>query len=288
MASRGRRPPPRRRAAPRGGDAPAPRRRGGSELGARVLVAIPAIAVALFIVARGGWVFAGALIILGIACLGELFTMLRHGHPVRLAGFVGLAGMLVAAHLGGPDAVLAAFIFTLPLIFILGHMQPKCGAPGLSVTALGLMWIAVPLAHAVMLRDLPHGDAIVIDVLVGTFVGDTGAYLGGRAFGRRPLAPRISPHKTVEGLVIGMIAAVAGVWFAGLYQDWLSGQQALLLGLAVAVAGPLGDLFESYVKRDAHVKDSGHLFGAHGGALDRLDAVLFSAVAGYYVWHAML
>jgi phosphatidate cytidylyltransferase len=125
-------------------------------------------------------------------------------------------------------------------------------------------------------------------VLVGTFVGDTGAYLGGRAFGRRPLAPLISPNKTVEGWLIGVVAGVAGVWFAGLYQDWLTGYQALLLGVAVALVAPLGDLFESYIKRDAGVKDSGKLFGAHGGALDRLDAVLFAAVAGYWVWQAML
>jgi phosphatidate cytidylyltransferase len=264
------------------------RRNTGGELGARILVAIPAIAFALFIVARGGWVFTIALIVLGIACMGELFTMLRHGHPVRLAGFLGLAGMLVAAQVGGPSSVLLALVATIPVVFLVGVMQPKMGAPGLSVTALGLVWIALPLAHAVLLRDLPHGDAIVIDVLVGTFVGDTGAYLGGRALGRRPLAPRISPNKTVEGWAIGVLAGVAGVWFAGLYQDWLTGYQALLLGLAVALVAPLGDLFESYIKRDAGVKDSGTLFGAHGGALDRLDAVLFAAVAGYYVWHAML
>jgi phosphatidate cytidylyltransferase len=153
---------------------------------------------------------------------------------------------------------------------------------------LGLGWIGVALAHAVLLRDLPHGDGIVIDVLVGTFLADTGAYLGGRAFGATPLAPRISPNKTLEGLIFGVVVGTAAVWFAGLYQDWLSGTQALLLGLAVAVAGPLGDLFESYLKRDAGTKDTGRLFGAHGGALDRLDAVLFTAVAGYYVWSAML
>jgi phosphatidate cytidylyltransferase len=196
--------------------------------------------------------------------------------------------MLVAAQIGGPSSVLLALAASVPVVFLLGLGQPRLGAPGLSVTALGLVWIGVPLAHAVMLRDLPHGNAIVIDVLVGTFVGDTGAYLGGRAFGRRPLAPSISPNKTVEGFVIGVVAAIAGVWAAGLYQDWLSHTQALLIGLAVALVAPLGDLFESYVKRDAGVKDSGTLFGAHGGALDRLDAVLFAAVAGYYVWHAML
>jgi len=73
----------------------------------------------------------------------------------------------------------------------------------------------------------------------------------------------------------------------GLYQDWFSGWDALALGAAIAVAAPLGDLFESYVKRDRGVKDAGRLFGEHGGALDRLDAVLFTAVAGYYVWLAL-
>jgi phosphatidate cytidylyltransferase len=87
--------------------------------------------------------------------------------------------------------------------------------------------------------------------------------------------------------VIGVVAAIAAAWFAGLYQDWLSGTDALLLGAAVALTAPLGDLFESFVKREAGTKDSGRVFGAHGGALDRLDAVLFSIVAGYYVWQAL-
>jgi phosphatidate cytidylyltransferase len=81
---------------------------------------------------------------------------------------------------------------------------------------------------------------------------------------------------------------VGATWFAGLYQDWLSGPDALLLGLGVALAAPAGDLFESMIKRDAGTKDTGRLFGAHGGALDRLDAVFFTIVVGYYVWSALL
>jgi phosphatidate cytidylyltransferase len=158
----------------------------------------------------------------------------------------------------------------------------------MAITFLGITWIGLAIAHAILLRDLPHGGAIVVDVLVGTFIGDTGAYLGGRAFGQRQLAPRLSPNKTVEGLAIGMLAAIIATWFAGLYQDWLSGADALLIGLAVAIAAPLGDLFESTIKRDAGVKDTGRLFGPHGGALDRLDAVLFSIVAVYYVWVALV
>jgi phosphatidate cytidylyltransferase len=266
----------------------APRERSGSELGARVLVAVPAVAFAIFIVVRGGLVFTLALIAIGLVCLHELYGMYPQAHPARLAGFLGLIALLLAAHFGGPPDVLLALVCTVPATFLLVTRQPRGGAPAVSVTLLGILWVGVALAHAVMLRDLPHGDAIVIDVLVGTFVGDTGAYLGGRMFGSRPLAPRISPNKTLEGLGIGFVFAVAAVWFAGLYQDWLSGVDALLLGLAVAVAAPVGDLFESYLKRDAGTKDSGRLFGAHGGALDRLDAVLFSAVVGYYVWNALV
>jgi phosphatidate cytidylyltransferase len=105
-------------------------------------------------------------------------------------------------------------------------------------------------------------------------------------FGRRPLAPSISPKKTVEGLVIGMAFAVLGVWIVSLYEEWLPAVHAVVIGLGVALAAPAGDLLESFMKREANTKDSGGLFGAHGGALDRLDAVLFTAVAGYYIWAA--
>jgi phosphatidate cytidylyltransferase len=155
-----------------------------------------------------------------------------------------------------------------------------------AVTILGIYWIGFAFAHAVLLQGLPHGKWIVLDVLVGTFLGDTAAYFGGRMFGKRPLAPSISPNKTVEGLVIGMLGAVLGVWIAGRYEEWLPGSHALVIGLGVALVAPIGDLFESFIKREAQIKDSGGLFGAHGGALDRLDAVLFTAVAGYYIWAA--
>src|SRR3954462_11438427 len=118
--------------------------------------------------------------------------------------------------------------------------------------------------------------------------GAPGASSTRRASGPRPLAPRISPSKTLEGLIGGIVASILGAEAAGLYQDWFSGVDALLLGAAVGVAAPLGDLFESYLKRDRGVKDAGRLFGAHGGALARLDAVLFTAVTGYYVWLALM
>jgi phosphatidate cytidylyltransferase len=257
-----------------------------SDLRARLLAAVPAIAVALFLVIEGGLVWAVGLFALGCICMHELYSMYERARPVRLAGFVTLAALLLAALYGNQFQVLLVLVAALPLLFALTLLQPHPSVGGLALTLLGIYWIGLALAHAVLLRGLPHGQGIVIDVLVGTFVGDTGAYFGGRLFGKRPLAPSISPNKTVEGLAIGMLCAILGVWIAGRYQEWLPGTHAIVLGVGVALAAPLGDLFESFVKREAQVKDSGGLFGAHGGALDRLDAVLFAAVVGYYVWSA--
>jgi phosphatidate cytidylyltransferase len=253
-----------------------------------VLVAIPALAVALTMVALGGTVFVVGIGVLGLICLHELFSMFERARPARLAGFVGFIGLLVAASLGDRETILLAFLACIPLTFLVAVNQAGGGgAPAISVTLLGLAWIGLGLAHAVLLRDLDHGGGLVFAVLLGTFVGDTGAYLGGRAFGRRKLAPTISPNKTVEGLAIGVALGTLAVWWAGLSQEWLSGSDGAILGISIALAAPLGDLFESYLKRDAGTKDTGTLFGAHGGALDRLDAILFTAVVGYYVWLAV-
>jgi phosphatidate cytidylyltransferase len=259
-----------------------------SDLKARVIVAIPAVAVALILVVAGGGIFAAGMFALGAIMFHELFLMFSNAHPSRLGAIIGLLGIIVAAQLGDERDVLMAMMASFPVVFVLILVQPKGGAPGISVTMLALAWIGLALAHAVLLRRLPHGEAVLIDILVGTFLGDTGAYLGGRAFGRTKLAPRVSPNKTVEGLACGFLTAVVAVWCAGLYQDWMSGVDALILGAAVAVLAPIGDLFESYLKRDAGTKDTGTLFGAHGGALDRLDAVMFTVVTGYYVWLALL
>ena len=133
----------------------------------------------------------------------------------------------------------------------------------------------------------PHGDGIVVDVLVGTFIGDTAAYLGGRAFGTRRLAPRISPSKTVEGLAFGVLGATLAVWCAGLYQDWLAGlggARARRRGRRSWRRSATSSSPRSSATRAR--RTPGTLFGAHGGALDRLDAALFTLVAGYYVWLA--
>ena len=255
-----------------------------NDLGQRLLVAVPAIVFAIVIVTSGGLVFALGLIVLGVVALGELYTMMRRARPIDIGGFLAMAALVLLALYEEPADVLIALAAAFPLVFMLALARARLDnlAWGIAATLFGVVWIGLPLAHAIFLRELPHGDGLMIDVLVGTFVGDTAAYLGGRLWGRRPLAPDLSPNKTVEGLVAGVFGGTLAFWCAGLYQDWLTGPDALLIGLLVAIVAPIGDLFESAVKRDLDRKDTGRLFGAHGGALDRLDAVFFTVVVGYY------
>ncbi|MDE3131016.1 MAG: phosphatidate cytidylyltransferase [Acidobacteriota bacterium] len=266
--------------------AQSPRKR--SDLLSRMLVGVPAAVLAVVFVDIGGIGWMLLMAILACACLSELYRMLAQWRPVPFVGFVVAVGMCVAARYGTLADVVAAALVSLPLVFlsILARGQSDGAAATIAATLLGVLWIALPFACAVLLRQIPGsvGKGILIDVLVGTFVGDTAAYAGGRLFGRHPLAPAISPKKTIEGLGCGALATIVSVVVAGLYQQtWLPHSTALLLGIALALVAPAGDLFESLVKRDVGIKDAGTLFGAHGGALDRLDAVIFTVVVGYYI-----
>ena len=254
------------------------------------MVAIPAAVVAVVFVDLGGTPFAALMVLMGWACIDELYRMLERWRPATSAGLGAVAGMVLAARYGGLVQVLLVLVAAVPATFFLMLMRSERQNATISIagTLLGIYWIGLAFAHAELLRQLPHGGAILIDILVGTFLGDTAAYLGGRVFGRRPLAPHISPKKTVEGLICGMLASVVSILIAGTFQStWFTTQHALLLGVGVAIAGPAGDLFESLIKRDAGAKDAGTLFGAHGGALDRLDGAIFTVVVGYYIWLAL-
>jgi phosphatidate cytidylyltransferase len=267
----------------------APRRR--SDLLARILVAVPAAVLAVVFVDVGGTAWALFMLALCLVGLHELYRLLGRWRPAPAVGFVAAAALVLAARFGTQRDVLEIAMATLPVAFLV--VIARGGQTGMATvsiagTLLGVYWLGLAFAHAVLLRRLDHGDGILIDIMVGTFLADTAAYIGGRLFGRRPLAPSISPNKTVEGLFCGMLIAILSVFVAGLNQAWMTQGNALLLGVAIAVLGPIGDLFESVVKRDAGAKDAGNLFGAHGGVLDRFDAVIFTVVAGYYVWVAVL
>jgi phosphatidate cytidylyltransferase len=268
-------------------------RRGGSDLAARVLVALIAIPIAILLVWQGGEVLALGLAVLGVIALGELYTLMERVRPPALAGFLTLVALLAAALYGEQRHVLMVLAAAFPVTFFLALARPRRAnvSWAIAVTLFGVLWIGLPMVHAIWLRDLSieqdgrtivTGMGLLFDVLIATFVGDTFAYFVGRAYGRSQFAPLISPNKTLEGLIGGVVGGTMAFWCAGLYQDWLTGWDALVIGFLVAITAPLGDLFESLVKRDLEVKDTGSLFGAHGGVLDRLDAVLFTVVVAYY------
>lgn len=257
----------------------------------RVLWAIPWAAFAITIIVAGGAVFAAAVVVLAAICLGELFSIARQARPMAPVAILVTAALIAAAYWGDQYQMLLALACAFPLMFLVAFTRGSVAGitASAAVTVLGIAWIGVPFAHAVLLIELPdHGAALLVDVLVATIAADTAAYAGGRAFGRTRLAPEISPNKTVQGLAFGLLGGTLGFWFAGLYQDWLSGLDALAMGAVVALVAPMGDLFESAVKRDLGVKDSGTAVGPHGGLLDRLDAVLFTIVAGYYLAVALV
>jgi len=151
---------------------------------------------------------------------------------------------------------------------------------------LGFLYIAVLLAHFILLRQFPSGQLWILFTLVAVFFGDTAAFYIGRAYGRKKLAPAISPGKTVEG-GYGAVAgsAVGALLFKGIFFSHIPFLHALMLGLGVGIIGQLGDLWESVLKRSAQVKDSGTLIPGHGGLLDRIDSVLFAGpFVYYYAW----
>jgi phosphatidate cytidylyltransferase len=264
-----------------------------SDLAARVAVALVLIPIAIFLVWKGGEVFALGLLVLGVIALGELYTLMERVRPPALAGFLTLVALIAAALYGEPRHVVMVLVAAFPVAFLLGLARPRRPnvAWAIAATLFGVLWIGLAMVHAIWLRDLAieqDGDTVrtgmglMFDVLIATFVGDTFAYFVGRAYGRTRFAPLISPNKTLEGLAGGVLGGTLAFWCAGLYQDWLTGWDALLIGFLVAITAPIGDLFESLIKRDLEVKDTGTLLGAHGGVLDRLDAVLFTVVVGYY------
>ncbi|HEY0390554.1 MAG TPA: phosphatidate cytidylyltransferase [Solirubrobacterales bacterium] len=256
------------------------------ETAKRILFAVPWAIFAIAITVAGGLVFAIAMIGVGALCLREYLEMTDGVRPIQRAAYISVAALVLAAHFGAAFNILLILAASFPVLFLFGaDARHRDGITmSMGVTLLGIVWIGIPLVHAVLLRDLPHhGAALLVDVLVGTFAADTGAYATGRMFGSHKIAPSLSPNKTLEGLIGGFLIGTMAFWFAGLYQDWLSGVDALIIGAAVAAVAPIGDLFESMLKRDLGKKDTGTLFGPHGGILDRLDAVFFTVVVGYYL-----
>ncbi len=257
-----------------------------SALASRLVVAALGLPVVLGAVYLGGWWLAGLAMAGALLALHELFRLTRALRPVVLAGFVGALLTLAGAQAGGPEWMVGGALSTVALAFVI--RAPAWArvsiTASIGVTVLGVAWVALGLAHFLLLRGLEdNGRLAAFTVILAVFAADTGAYVVGKLVGRHRMAPRVSPGKTWEGFVAGTVVCVFVTWVSLYETGFMTGSRSFVLGGAIALAAVTGDLFESAVKRDAGAKDSGRLLAGHGGMLDRIDALLFAAVAAYYV-----
>lgn len=255
----------------------------------RRLYTVALLAPGLYLVIRylPAWALTLSLIIGGSLALIEFYSISFAGRPNRpliAIGVTASALLMAQAHLPltlgtvlivGVLAVLTTLL--LPASSVQHRLQDS------AVTLFGTVYVGLTLSTLVAVRALPAGELLVLFVLLVTWAADTGAYYAGTMWGRRLLAPTISPKKTYEGLAGGTLVALA---VAILTQPWLMPQcslaDAVVLGLLLTGTGLIGDLSESAVKRSAGVKDSGDLLPGHGGMLDRIDSLLFTAPTFYY------
>lgn len=259
---------------------------------ATALVALPILLAALFLGPPGLAVaIVAAAVIQGMR---ELLAMLAGAgaRPLLLAGWIALAAFFVEAASPGSGAPplwpFALLAVAAAAVAVRG--EPAVVGAGAGATLLAAAYLGGlggTIAGLRVLAPIEQGSWRLVLLLAILMVGDAAAFFVGHAIGRRPLAPRISPGKTIEGAIGGLAgAAAAALAVRALGLPLLPLTHALGLGVAVAAAGTVGDLFESLLKRWAGVKDSGRLFPGHGGMLDRLDSLLFGAPVLYWYFVA--
>lgn len=247
------------------------------------LILIPLVAAAVY---YGGLWFTGLVTLFAVLASIEFYRLARHlgASPSVVVGAALTGALVIAAQYGPPEAGPALFVLVLGALMVVRVLRQDYNGFLLdwSATLIGSAYIGGMLSHLVLLRNLPRGLAWVTLAALTTWAADTAAYFVGTAFGRRRFFPKVSPRKTLEGAIAAMVAGVLVALGIGIHFLHLPWAVALGLGVLLTVATIAGDLTESLVKRQAAVKDSGDIIPGHGGALDRVDSLLFAGVTVYY------
>ena len=247
----------------------------------RFVTALLLAPVVLGAIALGFWTILAAILIVAALAAYELARALEIPFPATFGA--GALPILLSVPSGASGA-LAGAVLVLPwtLLWLTGRAETYT-LKGILALLLMALWIGAPLAHLGLLEGLPGGLFLVLLAVVGPWISDTGAYFIGRLFGRHKLFPTLSPKKTVEGALGGLLLTmiIAGFFAHGFLGFGIAA--SAMLGAAISTFSQAGDLFESALKRLLNLKDLGNLLPGHGGILDRMDSLLFSAPAVYYL-----
>jgi len=259
-----------------------------SELGTRALTGVVLVGFLLGTVWVGGAAaaaFVGLLVALG---LGEFYGTLRHRgfRPLAIFGYLGGIGLYAATWFHGPIAIPVGLGLAAVMVFFVYAFAPtrRDALTNGGLTLLGIAWVMATAAFAVPILESTHYKQLLLAVVVVTAAMDIGAYSVGRTWGRRALAPVLSPNKSVEGLIGGIVTCMAAAVALGYFIEPFDLGSGIALGLVICVAAPIGDLAESMIKRSLGVKDMGTILPGHGGILDRIDAFLFVIPAAWVLF----
>ena len=261
-----------------------------SDLTMRIASGLTIFGLFLGSLVLGGWWFTAFVILVMVVAVGELYANLRTKdyRPIALFGIVGVILMGVGAHSGGAAAIGGwAALVAVATVLLFSLTPRKSPAENLSVTVLGFAWVGM-LSFAILVANGPHPVAYILFVVLLIAFNDIGSYFVGRAFGRRKMAPKVSPNKTIEGFIGGLIVVgvVASILVTFPPWDPIGLAKGLAAAAVVGLFAPLGDLVESMVKRSIEVKDMGSVLPGHGGMLDRIDGFLFAVPAIYFLFRA--
>lgn len=250
----------------------------------RILSALVFVPVLLLFMYLGGAPFAGLVVALGAIGVHEFYTMAKTKHQVLFVPvLLGVMVMLIAAYLQVSVWLTLGILVTFCMVFGYAVFKfPAFGVEDIAVNFLGLIYIGWTLAHLILLGGMPDGRVLVFFVFVAMWANDTGAYFIGITLGKRRPWGEISPKKSVEGAIGGIITTCVALYALNLYFGLMHGVTVILIGVVVAIIGLIGDLMESLIKRYYGVKDSGKLLPGHGGILDRFDSVMLAAPMMYY------
>jgi phosphatidate cytidylyltransferase len=248
----------------------------------RTATALVLAPVALAAILVGKWaVLALVCVVVGVAAY-ELSEALK---PLPFVAALGAGALPILLSIPyGRTGILAGAMLSLPwaLFWLAGKPEIRTLRAVLAVLLMAL-WVGVPLAHLGLFPRSGYGEILVLIAVVGPWISDSGAYFAGHLFGRRLIFPSLSPNKTVEGSLGGLLLTIIVVGSVSYHLLDFSLAKAAVIGAGVSIFAQSGDLFESTLKRILDVKDLGHFLPGHGGVLDRIDSLLFTAPAVYYI-----